>query len=62
MLSVCALFIDEVYFRDSASSTGIQIEKISQRKKVTTHRKCTYCDAQGNGLPFKNLPSSYTSN
>ena len=45
--SVCALFIDEVYFHDTTNSNGIIIDRVPPRKKVSATRKCFYCDRLG---------------
>ena len=45
--SVCALFIDEVYFHDTTNSNGIIIDRVPPRKKVSAQRKCFYCDRLG---------------
>jgi len=44
---VCALFIEEVSFNDSQTSSGIIINQIPARKKVSATRKCTCCIKEG---------------
>jgi len=45
---LCALFFEEVQFRDPETSSGIShIESIPASKKVTVTRKCEFCSRDG---------------
>ncbi|CAG5085464.1 Oidioi.mRNA.OKI2018_I69.PAR.g10901.t2.cds [Oikopleura dioica] len=45
---LCALFFEEVQFRDPETSSGIShIESIPHSKKVTAEKKCEFCTREG---------------
>merc|ERR1711892_1611408 len=44
---VCALFIEEVSFNDTNTSSGIIASNIPPRKRVGPNRKCSFCNRDG---------------